>query len=151
MKKYLIILLALVLASCKDENGIEELINGKWNIMRIEQNGNDLIDLQKPTDNKGMYFPPLFLINLENDDFLIEVDSYREKFLWGNIFIEELDNKVIINITKSDKPELIGTYEVEIDTLKENQNSDTFKIYMLSDKNTLITAIKTRVNPILKK
>lgn len=148
MNKYITLCLILFFISCKDENSIEELIDGKWNIMRIEQNGSDLFDLHRPENENGMFFPPMFLINLENDDFLIEVDSYREKFIWGDIFVEELNKKITINITKSDNEKLVGRYEVEIDTLESNNNMDEFQIYMLSDKNTLITAFKTRVKSI---
>ncbi len=151
MNRHLILLLLIVITSCQNESATYELIHGPWNIERIEQNGTDLINESAEEVQNNFYVAPKFYVNLDNNDFFIEVDPYRKEFIRGSIFLQQNNGKSTIVIKNSDRAELDGEYKFEIDTLEIGSNGDTFRIHMLSNHNTYLIALKTRVKSLLGK
>ena len=152
MIRFIIILIFFSLTSCKQKPAEFNLINGSWNIEKIENNGDNLLNRSLDPSKSNFYVAPYFHIFLDQKTFLIEVDAYNEVYFKADFEIKKKGKEIVMDVNDSNNSKLIGRYTVKIDTLKPGigDKNETYRIHLQSTNNTYIMARKTVVKSFLK-
>lgn len=142
---FIIVTLTCIVNACTSSSNSQyyQNIQGGWAIEIIEYNEEYLLGYNEK-DSSKLYFAPNLYLYFDKGFYLIDKSRQEKTFYKGKIDIEMMDGEPTIIFTDSDKKELDGVYEFQIDTISSNHNFDELRLYLYSDS-VFISAIKSKV------